>query len=331
MVVVAGAGIPASATVSSVPVTLSHTGPDLTFVSNLGTGTVSATDVCPSGTAITSIDWWKFSYLSGVAPVCTDFAMPSSDLTNGPDSTTGTTIGYTGTSGSSSCPAGDVVVGFTPNSGDVIDGFTPLCQGFSGVALSGLPSNATQAGATSGTVGASKVCANGEVATGIAAETATAYSQPDFTTLVLECSSITSVGTGFQPDLLIAGVGNGIYNTTGAGQTVSRKLLPGQSVKLPITLGNDGTGYDALSVAVAGSSKAFVVNYIFDGTNMTKAVRAGTFTSGLLSPSGTASLVLVAKAKRSASSGAMLKIKVTGTSSGDSGMSDVVIGKVTVK
>jgi hypothetical protein len=74
--------------------------------------------------------------------------------------------------------------------------------------------------------------------------------------------------------------GNGVYNTSGSGQTRATTAPAGTTTTYVLSLQNDGQNADALSLAGPGSALPFTVRYLAGlsgSTDITAAVVAGSY------------------------------------------------------
>lgn len=136
-----------------------------------------------------------------------------------------------------------------------------------------------------------------------------------------------------RPDGLIragsaAFVGDGVQNTTAAGQTRTVRVRRTGKATFTVRVQNDGNVADQLSVKAASGTKAFTVVYRRGTTNVTRAVVAGTFRTPTLAPGGSTDLKVVVRPTKLAKKGAAITRSVTTTSTGDSTRRDVVSYKV---
>ena len=87
--------------------------------------------------------------------------------------------------------------------------------------------------------------------------------------------------TSHRPDGQIATgatyVGNGVYNSTGASQTMTLKAAIGKTVSFKIRIENDGSDTDPYTLLGTGSGKGYVVTYFLGATNITTQVVTGTY------------------------------------------------------
>jgi sugar lactone lactonase YvrE len=127
------------------------------------------------------------------------------------------------------------------------------------------------------------------------------------------------VGVGAAPL-----VGNDVYNTTGAGQSVAAAGKPGRTVAFKISIQNDGSGADSFKVKAGGSSAAYAVKYLKGATDITAAVVGGRYRTASLAKGAATTIVARVTIKPSAAVGSSLARPVTITSVGDGTKKDVV-------
>jgi hypothetical protein len=115
--------------------------------------------------------------------------------------------------------------------------------------------------------------------------------------------SLTGNGSLSQPDAAIGKttkvkkmVGNGIINTTGAGQEVVQNIHRGakKGLRFFVMLRNVGSAPDRFTVQGDGNTAVFTVNYFLgaipkDSVDVTSAVQSGVFSSSTLAPAATTS------------------------------------------
>lgn len=87
-------------------------------------------------------------------------------------------------------------------------------------------------------------------------------------------------------------VGENVYNTTGAGQTVTGRAPNLHSVTYYVSVQNDGVVAETIRVKASTSTSTYSVKYKVDGVNVTPAMTAGTYRTPTLAP-GAAVLVKV--------------------------------------
>ena len=139
----------------------------------------------------------------------------------------------------------------------------------------------------------------------------------------------------YRPDAQVkiaAGVsftGNGVFNTTGMGQTVSTRVRAGRTAVFNLQVHNDGIYPDTLTLKGQGLIKGFGVRYAVGGIDATTAVAQGTFQTPDMDPGeGSELITLTVKVRTSAPSGTR-SFPLTATSAGDQSK-DVVKAKVVV-
>lgn len=139
----------------------------------------------------------------------------------------------------------------------------------------------------------------------------------------------------YRPDLHIrranqqAFVGNGVYNTTGQRQTVEASVQANGRVTAFFRGQNDGTYRDEFVFRGTGSNQNFTVEYFRGRSNITGAVRNGTYRSPAFGPGGTHTLQVVVTARPSAGPGSRIRVDVRARSVGDTTRQDLV--SVTVR
>jgi uncharacterized membrane protein len=137
-----------------------------------------------------------------------------------------------------------------------------------------------------------------------------------------------------RPDALLAlgdgaFTGNGIYNTTGAGQSRATRVPDLGTVTFTVRIQNDGNVADTFRVKGRGATNRYAVTYRNGQTNVTAQVVAGTFTTGSLAPGGFRELRLTVKPKASTPRGATISRLTTITSQTDTTKKDAVEATVT--
>jgi len=155
------------------------------------------------------------------------------------------------------------------------------------------------------------------------------------TTVMIPMSSDTNETATFKlkyrPDGLIKLAsassfhGNNVYNTSGAGQTVSASVLPGHSRSFLVQEQNDGTLSDSFKLKGPGSSPRVVVHYFAGTMNITSAVVAGSYSTGSISPGASKTYKIVLKARSSAPKSTFGDL-LTATSTGG-GEKDAVLAR----
>jgi hypothetical protein len=120
-------------------------------------------------------------------------------------------------------------------------------------------------------------------------------------------------------------VGNGVYNTTAAGQSRTGSAPAGSTISFGISIQNDGTGGDQYLVKATGRAvTGYSVKYFSGTTDITAAVVAGTYRTASIAPLGTSVITARVTVKSSAAVGSQVTRLVTITSVGDSTKKDAV-------
>ena len=98
----------------------------------------------------------------------------------------------------------------------------------------------------------------------------------------------------YQPDGVIAGIGQDVYNTDSNVQMQNKYgLKPGSTFISRVSLGNDGTSADSFSLTNAGGSqRPYTVSYWKGTKDITKKVLAGTYVTATVQP-GAATLIRI--------------------------------------
>jgi hypothetical protein len=128
-------------------------------------------------------------------------------------------------------------------------------------------------------------------------------------------------------------LGNNVYNTTGTGQTVSGKALPGKKVTFVIAVQNDGNTSDMFTVKGTGTQKPLVAKYLqglAGTTSITTQVVAGTYTTLTVGPTGMAEFRLIVTVPKTTKVGTTKTWTVLATSVGDPTKKDAVKAKIKV-
>jgi hypothetical protein len=148
--------------------------------------------------------------------------------------------------------------------------------------------------------------------------------------------SLTNRPPPHQPDGLIkrstdaSYIGDGIYNTTAAGQTKTSRARRGEAKVFDLKLQNDGDTSDALKAKGCESSTGFRVSYRRGSTDVTQQVTSGAFSTGTLAPGAARRLTLRVKVKGNAAHGAVKSCLLTASTLGDPPRKDAVEGRVAV-
>jgi len=125
-------------------------------------------------------------------------------------------------------------------------------------------------------------------------------------------------------------VGNNVYNTTGAGQTVSRSAARGTTARFDIEVSNDSAATDSFTVRGAGAARAgYTVTYFRGPTDITAQVVAGTYAVDDLAPGGSVVIQARVRVGSTAPAGSRVTRTVTTTSTTDTTVKDTVKATVT--
>jgi uncharacterized membrane protein len=125
-------------------------------------------------------------------------------------------------------------------------------------------------------------------------------------------------------------VGNGVFNTTDAWQTVRSRVKPGASASFRIEIQNEGVTDDSFLVKGCGSSPAFEVRYFSGSTNVTSSVVAGSYATSMLAPSARTSLSARVSVRSTAAVGTMRACLFTAGSQASPTKKDAVRFKIKV-
>ena len=123
-------------------------------------------------------------------------------------------------------------------------------------------------------------------------------------------------------------IGDGIYNTTARGQTITSRASRGQTKVFDLNLQNDGDTSDALYAKGCESSKGFTVSYWQGLTDVTSKVTSGAFATATLAPGGADLLTMRIKVRKKAPHGAVKACLVTAYPLGNPARQDAVKAKV---
>ena len=102
-----------------------------------------------------------------------------------------------------------------------------------------------------------------------------------------------------QPDMSVGAtatgpfVGNNVYNGTGVGEVRRVTVTRGNSVTSYVKVENDGIEAAAFKIRGTGSANGHTVKYFRGTTNVTTAVRNGTYATGSIAPRGNILLRMV--------------------------------------
>jgi len=87
--------------------------------------------------------------------------------------------------------------------------------------------------------------------------------------------------------------GDGVYSPTGAGESRTQSVAKNHSVTFYVSIQNDGIDAGAFTVTGTGSANGYSVQYFQAATNVTTAVKAGTFSTLNLVPGSAIRLKVV--------------------------------------
>ena len=136
----------------------------------------------------------------------------------------------------------------------------------------------------------------------------------------------------YQPDMLIRTVldpliGMDIYNTSGAGQTYALSVSANTPAVYYPNVQNDGNLADSFTVKGTGGTSSWKVRYFnatTGGSDITTAIVAGTWSTGLLAAGASVELRMEVTPSLTVPAGASYGVLVTGTSVGNVTKKDVV-------
>jgi hypothetical protein len=105
--------------------------------------------------------------------------------------------------------------------------------------------------------------------------------------------------------------GNGVYSALATGESHTIKVAPRHTGTFYVSIQNDGLVSASFSIKGVGGAHGYTVRYYRGATNVTTAVKAGTYSTGAIGPRSAITLkMLVTRAATSASSVAYL-VKAT--------------------
>jgi len=135
-----------------------------------------------------------------------------------------------------------------------------------------------------------------------------------------------SLGTDYQPDNHIQTEGDGIYNTSGSGQTATQTVLNGTMAIYLINIQNDGIASDNFTVLGTAGGGGWTVNY-FDapsgGSDITSQITSSTWVTPTLIP-GEITQIRLEVTPSGLPGGSTKDVFVTSTSNGASFKQDTV-------
>ena len=149
-------------------------------------------------------------------------------------------------------------------------------------------------------------------------------------------SAAFGVLSNYRPDALIGGkktgpfVGNGVYNTSGASQTLVKKVARGSTLTFWVQVQNDGGLSDTYSLKGPGAPPGFTVVYKVGTATVTTGVKAGTY-HHLLGSHASFLLQVIVGVKAATAVGKTFKPMVTVASLGGATKKDAVIASAQAK
>ncbi len=109
--------------------------------------------------------------------------------------------------------------------------------------------------------------------------------------------------------------GDGVYNTTGAGQNVTARAPRGATVTYTASIQNDGIVSDSFAVRATPSDPAFSITYRHQGVDVTDDVTAGSYGTSALNPGDTFQIKVEVTVRATAPVGARLRAVLNAKSS----------------
>lgn len=144
----------------------------------------------------------------------------------------------------------------------------------------------------------------------------------------------------YRPDTMIrkksasAYLGNNVYNVTGAGQTAGVRKKRSRTATFVLRVQNDGSAVDSFTLKGTGSRTGFAVRYLAGAsgtTNITTAVKNGTYRLANLAAGQSRYVRLVVKVKAGARRGAIRSWLVLASSTHNSARRDAAKATVRVR
>jgi uncharacterized protein YkwD len=139
-----------------------------------------------------------------------------------------------------------------------------------------------------------------------------------------------------RPDALIrrpgqaAYSGNGVYNTTGAGQSRTAVIGTRGLARFYVQIQNDSQGSDSIRLVGTRESSAFAVRYFLGSRQVSPIVKDGTLILRNLAPGGHRGLTVEVEAKRGARPGSQRTVVVSARSVADGRVRDNVTATVRI-
>jgi hypothetical protein len=207
-------------------------------------------------------------------------------------------------------------------------GYTVTVTNTSGIPLTGVTVADEDVPGCAGTIGGLAVSTSAETTcthTAVVADIGTfdhaVTADSDQTAAVLASAPGVTVNQ-FRPDARVrlgSGpvAGNGVYNATATGQARSTTVASRGTARFTVTLQNDGTAADSLTLRGPGSTSRYVVTYKVGATNITADVTSETGRLFSEVPVGALRTVTVLiRARPGAPRGAAITRKLTVSSAG---------------
>ena len=120
-------------------------------------------------------------------------------------------------------------------------------------------------------------------------------------------------------------IGNGTYNSGGAGQTVVLNGRPGRTVTALVRFQADGTSVETLRLQGSRSTGAFDVRYLRGTLDISPGVKPGTFETSSFGPGAYFPLRIQVRVRPGATPGAEQRIRLTAESVVEPGRTDTVV------
>jgi len=106
-------------------------------------------------------------------------------------------------------------------------------------------------------------------------------------------------------------VGNGVYSPTGVGESRTRYVTRGKTGTFYVSIQNDGLFTDSFKIKGTGGARGITVRYYRGSTNVTTAVKAGTYATGSIAPGAAITIKLVVTVSSSSASIATFLIRAS--------------------
>jgi len=108
-------------------------------------------------------------------------------------------------------------------------------------------------------------------------------------------------------------VGDGVYSTTGSGEARTVSIRKGRAGEMFVKIQNDGLVNASFTVKATGGASGINDTYFrtSSGANITSAVRAGTYNTGVIAPRGTIKLRIRIQVSNTSASGTTFVVKTS--------------------